>query len=153
MLRRGFRRGLTTLPSEWTALAAKELKGKDPASLVVPTAEGIPLKPLYTAADLPDVRELDEIPGQFPFTRGPYATMFTNRPWTIRQYAGFSTASESNKFYKANLAAGQMGLSVASIPLPARLRAACTHTTNHEEMPAEPSLASHALPTAIGKRP
>ena len=110
---RRFRRGLASLPPEWVAKAAKELKGKDPASLIVATAEGIPLKPLYTAADLPDQPRLESLPGEFPFLRGPYATMYTNRPWTIRQYAGFSTAAESNAFYKANLAAGQTGLSVA----------------------------------------
>ena len=103
------------LPEAWAKRASKELKGKDPSILVVQTAEGIPLKPLYTAADLPPVSELEaeSTPGEFPFTRGPYATMYTHRPWTIRQYAGFSTAAESNAFYKANLAAGQAGLSVA----------------------------------------
>jgi methylmalonyl-CoA mutase cobalamin-binding domain/chain len=72
----------------------------------------ISVKPLYTQDDLKDV-PLDQIPGAFPFTRGPYATMYTNKPWTIRQYAGFSTAEESNKFYKNNLKMGQTGLSVA----------------------------------------
>jgi len=82
--------------------------------LMRPTAEGIPIKPLYTSADLPPADTLaDALPGEFPFTRGPYATMYTHRPWTIRQYAGFSTAAESNAFYQANLAAGQAGLSVA----------------------------------------
>lgn len=76
------------------------------------------MKPLYTAADLPaagtDAADtVASLPAEFPYMRGPYATMYTHRPWTIRQYAGFSTASESNKFYRANLAAGQMGLSVA----------------------------------------
>src|SRR5215470_881859 len=85
---------------DWDALARKELKG-DPASLVWHTPEGIPVKPLYTAA------------GFEPFVRGVRATMYANRPWTVRQYAGFSTAEESNAFYRANLAAGQMGLSVA----------------------------------------
>jgi len=104
-----------SLPDAWVRRASKELKGKDPLSLVVNTAEGVPLKPLYTPADLPPASALqaDSIPGEFPFTRGPYATMYTHRPWTIRQYAGFSTAGESNAFYKANLAAGQAGLSVA----------------------------------------
>jgi methylmalonyl-CoA mutase len=94
-------------------MAAKELKGAEVASLTRQTAEGIAIKPLYTAADLPTDMASDALPGEFPFTRGPYATMYTHRPWTIRQYAGFSTAAESNKFYRANLAAGQMGLSVA----------------------------------------
>ena len=95
----------------WTEAARKQLKGKDPAKLVWHTAEGIPVKPLYTKEDLPN--DSKEIPGSFPFTRGPYPTMYANRPWTIRQYAGFSTVEESNKFYKANIAAGQQGLSVA----------------------------------------
>jgi methylmalonyl-CoA mutase len=81
--------------------------------LIWKTPEGIPVKPLYTAADLEGLAELPSLPGFPPFLRGPRATMYTNRPWTVRQYAGFSTAEESNAFYRANLAAGQMGLSVA----------------------------------------
>ncbi|ACB76583.1 methylmalonyl-CoA mutase [Opitutus terrae] len=77
------------------------------------TYEHIPVKPVYTAADLPATSELDTMPGLAPFTRGPYATMYVGKPWTVRQYAGFSTAEESNAFYKRNLAAGQAGLSVA----------------------------------------
>ncbi len=97
----------------WTELAQKELRGRSPEELTVETPEKISVKPLYTAADLDGVDHLDSLPGQPPFVRGPRATMYTNRPWTIRQYAGFSTAEESNRFYRANLAAGQMGLSVA----------------------------------------
>ncbi|MGZ6305419.1 MAG: methylmalonyl-CoA mutase family protein, partial [Ktedonobacterales bacterium] len=97
----------------WRELAAKELKGADPDSLVWETPEGISVKPLYTAADLEDLETVGGLPGVEPFVRGPRATMFANRPWTIRQYAGFSTAEESNAFYRQNLAAGQMGLSVA----------------------------------------
>ena len=97
---------------DWQKLAAKELKGKGPDSLTWNTLEGIPVKPLYTADDLAGL-ELETLPGFAPYTRGPRATMYSHRPWTIRQYAGFSTAEESNKFYKQNLAAGQMGLSVA----------------------------------------
>ncbi len=96
----------------WHELAAKELKG-DPGSLVWHTPEGIPVAPLYTAADLEGLEAVDTLPGFDPFLRGVRATMYTNRPWTIRQYAGFSTAEDSNAFYRANLAAGQMGLSVA----------------------------------------
>ncbi len=77
------------------------------------TYEQIPVKPVFTAADLPPAAVLDTMPGLTPFTRGPYATMYVQKPWTIRQYAGFSTAEESNAFYKRNLAAGQAGLSVA----------------------------------------
>ncbi len=97
----------------WRTLAAKELGGKDPETLVWETAEGIPVKPLYTAADLDSLGGLDTLPGAFPYLRGPRATMYANRPWTIRQYAGYSTAEESNAFYRRNLDAGQMGLSVA----------------------------------------
>ena len=99
------------LDPAWSELAKKQLKGKDPAKLAWQTAEGLTVKPLYTAEDVPG--DGMELPGQFPFTRGPYPTMYANRPWTIRQYAGFSTVEESNKFYKANIAAGQQGLSVA----------------------------------------
>ncbi|MCC6642120.1 MAG: methylmalonyl-CoA mutase [Deltaproteobacteria bacterium] len=97
----------------WRRLAAKELGGEDPDRLVWETAEGIAVRPLYTAADLDGLTNLDGLPGEFPYRRGPRATMYANRPWTIRQYAGYSTAEESNAFYRRNLAAGQMGLSVA----------------------------------------
>jgi methylmalonyl-CoA mutase len=97
---------------DWEALAAKDLGSAPLESLSRVTAEGLPVKALYTAADL-DGLELDGLPGFAPFTRGPRATMYAVKPWTIRQYAGFSTAEESNAFYRANLAAGQMGLSVA----------------------------------------
>jgi methylmalonyl-CoA mutase len=92
----------------WDAAAAKEVKGKD---LTWNTVEGIPVQPLYTADDTAGIDP--GLPGFAPFTRGPYASMYTGRPWTIRQYAGFSTAEESNAFYRRNLAAGQKGLSVA----------------------------------------
>jgi methylmalonyl-CoA mutase len=97
----------------WRELATKERKGKDPDDLIWQTPEGIDVKPLYTKEDAAGLDFGDSIPGAFPFIRGPRATMYTERPWTIRQYAGFSTAQESNDFYRANLAAGQMGLSVA----------------------------------------
>ena len=76
------------------------------------TPEGIDIKPLYTEGDH-DLPYLDSYPGLAPFTRGPYATMYVNKPWTVRQYAGFSTAEASNAFYRRNLKAGQKGLSVA----------------------------------------
>jgi methylmalonyl-CoA mutase len=104
---------MTELPSGWRELAAKELRGTEPESLIWETPEGIPVKPLYTAADLEALDIAGALPGVEPFVRGPRATMYANRPWTIRQYAGFSTAEESNAFYRQNLAAGQMGLSVA----------------------------------------
>lgn len=98
---------------EWAALAAKETKGKTPEDLVWNTPEGIAVKPLYTAEDLAGLAHLDNLPGFSPFKRGPKATMYAGRPWTVRQYAGFSTAEASNAFYRRNLAAGQQGLSVA----------------------------------------
>jgi methylmalonyl-CoA mutase len=98
---------------QWKELAAKELKGADPDTLTWETPEGIAVKPLYTADDLEALEVVGGLPGLEPFVRGPRATMYANRPWTIRQYAGFSTAEESNAFYRQNLAAGQMGLSVA----------------------------------------
>jgi methylmalonyl-CoA mutase len=97
----------------WRTLAAAERKGASPDELVWHTPEGIDVKPLWTRADVEGLDFLDTIPGAFPFVRGPRATMYAEKPWTIRQYAGFSTAEESNAFYRANLAAGQMGLSVA----------------------------------------
>jgi methylmalonyl-CoA mutase len=98
---------------DWRALAAKELGGKEPDTLAWQTLEGIAVKPLYTAADLADLETRDTLPGFPPYLRGVRATMYANRPWTVRQYAGFSTAEESNRFYRDNLAAGQTGLSVA----------------------------------------
>ena len=97
---------------KWEKLASGDLKGGDPKTLETKTPEGITIKPLYTADDVPP-SAAEEIPGQAPYTRGVRATMYTGRPWTIRQYAGFSTAQESNDFYRKNLAAGQKGLSVA----------------------------------------
>ncbi|MBF0372954.1 MAG: methylmalonyl-CoA mutase [Alphaproteobacteria bacterium] len=97
---------------DWRALATKDLKGENPDRLDWVTPEGIVVKPLYTAADLEAIGAIG-LPGFPPFLRGPRATMYAQRPWTIRQYAGFSTAEDSNAFYRANLAAGQMGLSVA----------------------------------------
>ncbi|QLQ18847.1 MAG: methylmalonyl-CoA mutase [Exiguobacterium profundum] len=97
----------------WRKLAAKELKGADPDSLTWDTLEGIPVKPLYTSADLDGLNHLGTVPGLAPFTRGVRATMYASGPWTIRQYAGFSTAEESNAFYRKALAAGQQGVSVA----------------------------------------
>jgi len=98
---------------DWEKLAAKEIKKETTASLVWDTPEGIPVKPLYTLADLEKLENIDTMPGFGPFLRGPKATMYAGRPWTVRQYAGFSTAEESNAFYRRNLAAGQQGLSVA----------------------------------------
>ena len=97
---------------KWRALAEREVK-RDPDTLVWNTPEGIPVKPVYSADDLDGIDHLDNLPGMKPFVRGPRATMYTGRPWTIRQYAGFSTAEASNAFYRKALAAGQQGVSVA----------------------------------------
>jgi methylmalonyl-CoA mutase len=98
---------------DWRDLAARELKSATVESLCRQTPEGITIKPLYTAADLDDMAQRDSLPGFPPYLRGPRATMYPGRPWTVRQYAGYSTAEESNAFYRRNLAAGQTGLSVA----------------------------------------
>jgi len=99
--------------SKWKSLASDELKGKPLESLNWVSSENIIIKPLYTKKDLETVSHLDELPGLANFSRGPRATMYAGRPWTIRQYAGFSTAEESNAFYKKNLGSGQKGISVA----------------------------------------
>jgi len=98
---------------DWQALATKERKGRPVEELNWQTPEGVEVKPLYTAADLEGIGHVDSLPGMAPFMRGPKATMYAGRPWTVRQYAGFSTAEESNAFYRRNLAGGQQGLSVA----------------------------------------
>ena len=98
--------------SAWRALAEKEIK-RDPDALIWHTPEGIDVKPLYTAEDIAGIEEVHSLPGLKPFLRGPRATMYAGRPWTIRQYAGFSTAEESNAFYRNALANGQQGISVA----------------------------------------
>ncbi len=98
---------------KWTELAEKQMKGKSIESLEWLTPEGIRVKPLYTAEDIAGLESANTLPGLAPYLRGPMATMYTGRPWTIRQYAGFSTAKESNDFYRKALASGQKGLSVA----------------------------------------
>jgi methylmalonyl-CoA mutase len=103
----------TATLADWRAAAAQSLKGAAPESLNWRTPEGIVIKPLYTAADLQGLPHTDTLPGFEPFIRGPQATMYAVRPWTIRQYAGFSTAEESNAFYRQALAAGGQGVSVA----------------------------------------
>jgi len=105
--------GKPKTPEDWQDLAKRELNGGDPADLVWQTPEGIAVKPLYTAADLEGLETLETLPGFPPYLRGPRATMYANRPWTLRQYAGFSTAEDSNAFYKQGLKSGQKGLSVA----------------------------------------
>ena len=99
--------------TDWQHLVGKELRGRNLDDLTWKTPEGIDVKPLYTVEDVADIPHMDNLPGFFPFTRGVRGSMYAGRPWTIRQYAGFSTAEESNAFYRRNLAAGQKGLSVA----------------------------------------
>jgi methylmalonyl-CoA mutase len=101
--------GVLQMPGEWVQAVTRELK-KAPA---IKVRHGVEVKPVYTARDVPASVSGNEVPGKYPFTRGPYASMYTGRPWTVRQYAGFSTAEESNSFYRAAIAAGQQGLSVA----------------------------------------
>ena len=98
---------------EWKELATKQMKGKSPDELTWETPEGIDLKCLYTAEDIQGLEYTNTLPGTAPYIRGPQATMYAGRPWTIRQYAGFSTAEESNAFYRKALAAGGQGVSVA----------------------------------------
>ncbi len=98
---------------QWEEIAAKQMKGKPLENLEWNTPEGIKVKPLYTAEDIEGLEVVNTLPGLPPYVRGPMATMYTGRPWTIRQYAGFSTAKESNAFYRRALEAGQKGLSVA----------------------------------------
>jgi methylmalonyl-CoA mutase len=104
---------MTAKLDDWRALVARELKGRTPEDLTWATLEGIPVKPLYTEADTAGLPHMGSLPGFAPFTRGVRGSMYAGRPWTIRQYAGFSTAEESNAFYRRNLAAGQQGVSVA----------------------------------------
>lgn len=104
---------MTVTKKDWQELASKELRDKPLESLNKETLEGITVQPLYTQEDIQDLPHMGNLPGFAPFTRGVKATMYAGRPWTIRQYAGFSTAEESNAFYRKNLAAGQQGVSVA----------------------------------------
>ena len=96
--------------SRWQSLAEKELRGRAVEDLTWRSPEGIDIKPLYTSADLERLEQVDTLPGLAPFVRGPRATMYANRPWTIRQYAGFSTAEESNRFYRDNLSRRAKGI-------------------------------------------
>ncbi|MHC0053873.1 methylmalonyl-CoA mutase [Actibacterium sp. D379-3] len=104
---------MTDKTKAWADMATKELRGRPLDALTWHTPEGIDVKPLYTEADTEGLPHMGSVPGEAPFTRGPKATMYAGRPWTIRQYAGFSTAEASNAFYRKALAAGQQGVSVA----------------------------------------
>ena len=98
---------------DWQKLAEKELRGKSVKELDWITLEGIEVKPVYSEEDIKGLEHLGNLPGFEPYVRGVKATMYSGRPWTIRQYAGYSTAEESNAFYKRGLSAGQQGVSVA----------------------------------------
>ena len=127
---------------EWERRALDELKAESLDHVVWRTPEGIEVKPLYTVEDLDGLEHLGSLPGFVPYTRGPHATMYSGRPWTVRQYAGFSTAEETNSFYRSNLAAGQTGLSVA-FDLP-------THRgfdSDHPEMAGDVGQAGVAIDT------
>ena len=128
-----------TLPPKWVERATKEMKGKDPANLVHKTEEEVIVKPIYTQEGCPEERAL---PGEFPYTRGPHATMYTVRPWTIRQYAGFSTVEESNAFYRKALSMGQQGLSVAF-----DLATHRGYDSDHPRVPGDVGMAGVAIDT------
>ena len=124
----------------WKKNALKELKQNNFDGNVIETPDGISIKPLYTSSDIENINHLNTLPGEEPFLRGPKATMYTGRPWTIRQYAGFSTASESNEFYKKNLASGQKGLSVAF-----DLATHRGYDSDHERVPGDVGKAGVAI--------
>lgn len=130
-------------PPQWYSLAQKEL-GKKPEELTWNSPEGIPIHPLYMPEDAAtrNGESKCDAPGLYPFKRGPYATMYTSKPWTIRQYAGFSSAEESNKFYKRNLAAGQQGLSVAF-----DLATHRGYDSDHERVPGDVGMAGVPIST------
>ncbi|MGW0518494.1 methylmalonyl-CoA mutase [Crossiella sp. NPDC003009] len=133
-------------PASWRS-ALTEATGKDAENLVWETPEGITVNPLYTAADTEGLDFLGTYPGIAPYLRGPYPTMYVNQPWTIRQYAGFSTAAESNAFYRRNLAAGQKGLSVA-FDLPTHRG----YDSDHPRVPGDVGMAGVAIDSIYDMR-
>ena len=136
----GIRTVNTKVPIDeaWGETAKKQMKGKEPDTLLWYTQEGIVIKPIYTSKDVEGLNH--ELPGQFPFTRGPYPTMYAQKPWTIRQYAGFSTVEKSNEFYKKNIAAGQQGLSVAF-----DLATHCGYDSDNERVRGDVGMAGVAI--------
>jgi len=131
---------------QWAELV-RESTGKDPEELAWATPEGIAVPPLYTAADTEGLDFLGTYPGIAPYLRGPYPTMYTTQPWTVRQYAGFSTAAESNAFYRRNLAAGQKGLSVA-FDLPTHRG----YDSDHPRVPGDVGMAGVAIDSIYDMR-
>ncbi|MCW2575786.1 MAG: mutB, partial [Modestobacter sp.] len=132
--------------ADW-AKAYEDAAGRSVADAVWETPEGIAVPPLFTPADLDDVDFLDTFPGIAPYLRGPYPTMYTTQPWTVRQYAGFSTATESNAFYRRNLAAGQKGLSVA-FDLPTHRG----YDSDHPRVPGDVGMAGVAIDSILDMR-
>eukprot|EP01059_Diplonema_ambulator_P021627 TRINITY_DN3593_c0_g2_i1.p1 TRINITY_DN3593_c0_g2~~TRINITY_DN3593_c0_g2_i1.p1 ORF type:complete len:728 (+),score=291.36 TRINITY_DN3593_c0_g2_i1:47-2230(+) len=138
ILRDAMEQARKSLPEKWVKRATKEMRGKGAAEdLVFKTEEGVVVKPVYTEA-----KEERSLPGEFPYTRGPHATMYTVRPWTIRQYAGFSTVEESNAFYRKALAMGQQGLSVAF-----DLATHRGYDSDHPRVPGDVGMAGVAIDT------
>jgi methylmalonyl-CoA mutase len=133
-------------PKDW-ADAAREQSGKDPAELAWLTPEGIEVPPLYTESDTEGLDFLSTYPGITPYLRGPYPTMYRTQPWTVRQYAGFSTAAASNAFYRRNLAAGQKGLSVA-FDLPTHRG----YDSDHPRVPGDVGMAGVAIDSIYDMR-
>ncbi|TQN41478.1 heterodimeric methylmalonyl-CoA mutase large subunit precursor [Blastococcus colisei] len=135
-----------TTAADW-AKAFEETTGRGVAEATWETPEGIAVPPLYTPADLEGLDFLETLPGLPPFLRGPYPTMYTTQPWTVRQYAGFSTAAESNAFYRRNLAAGQKGLSVA-FDLPTHRG----YDSDHPRVPGDVGMAGVAIDSILDMR-
>src|SRR3954447_7508027 len=131
---------------DW-AQAFETATGHGVADATWQTPEGIAVPPLFTPGDLADVDFLDTFPGIAPYLRGPYPTMYTTQPWTVRQYAGFSTAAESNAFYRRNLAAGQKGLSVA-FDLPAHRG----YDSDHPRVVGDVGMAGVAIDSILDMR-
>ncbi|MEO1336734.1 MAG: methylmalonyl-CoA mutase family protein, partial [Myxococcota bacterium] len=130
----------------WTS-QFRDAAGALPHDRVWMTPERIPVKPLYDASDIETLDHLHTVPGAPPFLRGPYATMYTNKPWTVRQYAGFSTAQASNAFYRRNLAAGQKGLSVAF-----DLATHRGYDSDHDRVSGDVGMAGVAIDSIIDMR-
>src|SRR5215211_2759348 len=140
-------RPATSATAEDWAQAYTEATGRSVADATWETPEGIAVPPLFTQEHLADVDFLSTYPGIPPYLRGPYPTMYTTQPWTVRQYAGFSTAAESNAFYRRNLAAGQKGLSIA-FDLPTHRG----YDSDHPRVPGDVGMAGVAIDSILDMR-